>query len=115
MFGFLGMMGNYEARKVARYEENDILVSTCGVTDGRKPFETAVAHPDYNDGGIVVVESYSTKEKAQAGHDKWVKVMTSKDLPATLTDIINSSDFDSFVDKREFSRKSLTQEGQNDD
>ena len=84
MMGMFEMMGNYASRKVARFEKDDLMVSTCSVTDADKPYETAVAHPSYNDGKIVIVEDYNTVEEAQTGHDKWVKTMTAKKLPATL-------------------------------
>ena len=50
MFDYFSMAGNYDERKVGRWDSGDRLkmVSTCSVTDGRKPFETAIAHPAYN-------------------------------------------------------------------
>lgn len=33
MFDFLDMIGNYEQRAVARFEQGDLLVDTCAVTD----------------------------------------------------------------------------------
>lgn len=82
----LGMLGNYEERKVARYEKDGLMVSTAFVTDSRQPYETAICHPRYNDGEHIIVELYNDKESAQEGHDKWVNKMTSKKLPETLRD-----------------------------
>lgn len=87
MFGFLSMAGNYEYRKVARYEKDGLRVSTARVTDSAHDFETAVAHPAYNEGEIVIVEMYDTKEEAVLGHSRWVKRMTARKLPAQLKDV----------------------------
>ena len=87
MFGFMNMQGTYEARKVDRYEKDDLFVDTCLVTGSDKPYETAVAHPKYNGGKMVIVELYDTKAQAQEGHDRWVKTMTAKTLPKSLKDV----------------------------
>ena len=87
MFRFLDMIGNYEERKVDRYEKEGLLVDTAAVNDSDKPFETAVACPAYNNGKWVIVELYNTKKQAQAGHNKWVKKMTAKTLPKNLKDV----------------------------
>jgi len=84
---FVGMMGNYEERKVARFEEGDLIVSTCRVTDSTQPYETAVSHPRYNDGAWVIVEQYDDEETAAEGHEKWVAKMTTSDLPEELYDV----------------------------
>lgn len=84
------MIGNYEERKVARYEKDGLFISTAMVTDGDDPYETAVAHPQYNDGIMVIVESYPTKAAAKRGHAKWLKRMTAKRLPKQLVDCRNS-------------------------
>lgn len=79
---------SYQERVVDRYEddENEIMVSTAEVTDSELSFETAVVHPDYNDGKIVIVDSYGTKESAAEGHKKWVKIITTEPLPEHLTE-----------------------------
>jgi hypothetical protein len=87
MFG-LKMMGNYEQRKIDRFEgKNGLIVDTCAVSDSTQPFETAVQHSKYNSGKWIIVELYSTEEKAQTGHKKWVETMTAKKLPKSLTDV----------------------------
>ena len=86
MFEFLSMAYNYEDRKVDRYEQDDVLVSTARVTDSNRPFETAISHPKYNGGDFVIVEKYDTREDAQVGHDKWVNAITSDNLPSELRD-----------------------------
>lgn len=92
MFGFLGMIGNYEDRKVDRYEDDSmgLVVSTAMVTDSDRPYETAVAHPSYNGGDFVIVEIYDTKEDAQEGHNEWVAKMTADTLPNGLIDVSTS-------------------------
>lgn len=89
MFGF-EMMGNYDNRKVGRNDFPWGMISTAYVTDGDKDYETAVLHEEYNDGKMVIVENYDTKEEANAGHTKWVKKMTGKRLPAALVECNNS-------------------------
>jgi len=84
---FISMWGNYEERKVDRFEKEGLLIDTCAVNDSDKPFETAISHPMFNDGKLVVVELYDTKEQAQKGHNKWVKIMTKKKLPKSLKDV----------------------------
>lgn len=84
------MAGNYDSRKVARDEFPWGFISTAYVNDGSKPYETAVEHPDYNAGSMVIVESYDTKVEAKRGHKKWVKRMTGKPLPVILFDCCNA-------------------------
>lgn len=87
MFDFFSMEGTYNTRRIERYEEGDVFVSTARVTDSDKPFETAIAHPAYNGGKLVVVELYDTRDEAQQGHERWVEKMTAKTLPDELTDV----------------------------
>src|SRR3989304_1644137 len=84
------MAGNYEERNVDTYDENGLFIDTARVTDGRQPYETAVAHPNYNGGKMVIVEAYNTKKQARVGHNKWVKTMTAFPLPLELRDCHNS-------------------------
>lgn len=35
MLGFMDMLGNYEDRKVGRYDNGELIISTAFVTDGR--------------------------------------------------------------------------------
>lgn len=90
MFSFLNDVGNYADRRVARDDFDWGFISTARVSDGRKPYETAVEHPEYNDGKMVIVDCYDTKADAAAGHAKWKKRMTAKRLPASLTDVANA-------------------------
>lgn len=87
-----GMAGNYDSRKVGRDDFDWGFVSTCSVTDGEKPYETAVAHNEYRDAGnMVIVEHYDTKDEAAAGHAKWVQTMTTEPLPEKLVDCANAA------------------------
>lgn len=85
------MANNYDDRKVGRFEEGRVLVSTAEVCDGDKPFETAVRHPEYNGGDYIIVEAYDTRTLAETGHAAWVERMTSDALPHSLTDCNNAS------------------------
>ncbi|KKL84505.1 hypothetical protein LCGC14_1964080 [marine sediment metagenome] len=88
----MGTVGNYKDRKIGRWDSEDGLktVSTCSVSDGREPFETAVQHPAYNNGKMVIVECYSTKKDAIKGHNRWLKLVLKSILPNTLVDCQNS-------------------------
>lgn len=92
MLNFANMAGNYENRKVDRWDSKDEgkMVSTAEVSDGRKPYETAVKHPGYNKGHMVIVECYATKEEAQIGHDRWEDLIKKGALPTVLEDCGNS-------------------------
>jgi quinol monooxygenase YgiN len=92
MFDFMSMTGNYENRKVSRFELGKLIVDTCSVTDTGHPYETAVAHPQFNDNKWIVVEQYDSREDAVKGHNKWVETMTSRDkFPHTLKDVCTST------------------------
>jgi hypothetical protein len=88
MFGFISMMGNYEERKVARYEVDDspLVIDTCAVTDSSLPYETGIRDPRYNGGAWVIVELYATRQEAEEGHERWVRIMT-QEPPAVLRDV----------------------------
>jgi len=83
VFGFLNMANNYEFRKVGRWESDDgeYFVSTVMVSDGEFDYETAIKHPDYNNGEIVIVDKYNTKEEALAGHSKWLDHVNIGPMP----------------------------------
>lgn len=76
--------------QVERYEDDNLLVSTIQATD-HDGYETAIAHPDYNDGALIIVECYDSEDEARMGHAKWPATMTTKELPDVLTD--NPCDF----------------------
>lgn len=86
MFSLFGF-NDYESRKVGCYEKGDVFVSTAAVPDSSWPYETAVAHPNYNRGQIVIVDNYPTFESAEMGHERWVKIMTTEPLPERLKDV----------------------------
>lgn len=92
MFGSMfAMAGNYEQRCVGRHDIDDhTFISTAEIYDGSHPYETGVKHPEYNDGSMVIVEAYDTREEAEAGHAKWVKTMTADELPTELVDCCNA-------------------------
>ena len=87
MFDFMDMLGNHDDRMVGRYETDDLFVDTCLVTDVEDPYETAVGHVEYNNGKLIIVETYKTESEAKAGHDRWVDTMLQDNLPESLTDV----------------------------
>ena len=83
MFEFLDMLGTYEQRKVARWEDaaTQVVIDTCAVTDSDQPYETGIergGHP------WVIVQTYVSKKKAQQGHDAWVALAKQGKLPRQL-------------------------------
>lgn len=88
--GWLEMSHNYDDRKIGNDYVGKVRVSTAGVPDGTQPYETAVCHPEYDNGEMIIVEAYDTKEQAKKGHPKWIRKMTSKKLPTKLVDCQNS-------------------------
>ena len=89
MFGNMSA-NNYNDRVVDKFDDGNLFVSTAIVTDGRKLYETAVAHPDYNNNTMVIVECYDTKKEAQKAHNSWVASMLTEPLPTKLVDCGNS-------------------------
>lgn len=87
MFEFFSMLGTYEDRKVARYEDGDIVLSTAWVNDSDRPYETALSHPDYHEGKFIVLQVYDLKEEAEDGHAKWEEIVRNGQLPETLEDV----------------------------
>lgn len=85
MFDFLNMVDDYNNRKIDRSEFDWGFISTCSVTDSIDPYETAVEHEEYNNGQIIVVETYTTIEEAKEGHLKWLKLMENP--PEELEDV----------------------------
>ena len=83
------MLDNYEERVVDHFETTTVVVDTCRVTDGFKPYETAVMHNDYNHGRWMIVEAYATIDQAKDGHNRWVKTMTQEKLPGELKNVVN--------------------------
>lgn len=115
MFNWMNMMFDYEDRKVDRYENDNLVIDTCEVTDNPEyPFETAIKHPDYNDNKFIIVEQYVDKELAKSGHDKWVDIMINnpplslKDVSTCDIALITKSFYDSDLDydnKHVFNKK----------
>ena len=108
MFEFLNMLNDYEDRRVGKHEADGLFISTALVRDGDKLFETAVEHPEYNNGTMIIVEAYDTREDAAKGHERWIATMTSEPLPRHLQDCQNST-ISKFLDPSElcFIRKGL--------
>ncbi len=81
----------YEERVVGKFTQAGILISTAHVPDGQQPIETCIIHPEYGNSLSIIVEAYDTIEDAREGHEKWVGVMTSTELPDSLTDCANAA------------------------
>ena len=104
MFDFIQDFGNYQDRVVGRYDGDGTMVSTARVSDGSHPYETAFQHPDYNDGKMVIVEAYDSKELAAEGHARWLKIMIDGPLPDCLIDCHNS-EISQLLPEEKFPRK----------
>ncbi len=91
LFAFFSDAKNYQDRMVDRYQKGNLFISTAAVSDGQKPYETAICHPKYNHNKHVIVESYNTSEEAQVGHNKWLKTMLANNLPNCLADCCNAT------------------------
>lgn len=90
MFNFFMDAGNHEERAVAHFEHENIVVDTCRVSDGYKPYETAVSDPHYNEGKWIIVEAYDDRDRAKKGHEQWVQTMTADPQPDKLVDCGNA-------------------------
>jgi len=90
MFGILGMINNYELRKVANTQVGGASIDTCAVTDSARPYETGIKHSRYNDGWWIIVQLYDSKEEAEVGHKKWVELFSRDELPPRLVDVNES-------------------------
>lgn len=91
LFGYLLDADNYDDRKVDRWDGVDKMLSTAQVSDGAQPYETCWQHPEFKGGQPIIVEAYATREEAQAGHVRWLKVMLEGPLPDELTDCCNAA------------------------
>lgn len=77
----------HKSENIGRYENGKLFVDTCKVWDSEEPYETAIKHPDYNNGQIIIVDTYLDKESAQIGHKEWIKTITSDNPPDELIDV----------------------------
>lgn len=85
---YMEMEDTLSARNIARFESESggLVVDTCAINDSEQPYETAVSHMDYNEGGWIAVEMYEDEESALLGHEVWVARMTTEPLPVSLRD-----------------------------
>lgn len=90
MFDFLKYKDNYDQKKIARDEWDFGYLSTVRVSDGRKPIETALSHPLYNDGNLIIVDCYDTEEEALVGHNAWKEKIVNNNIPDAIVDCCNS-------------------------
>jgi hypothetical protein len=72
-----------------RGEDWKMFVSTIFAGDTNR-YETAIAHPFYNDGTLIVVGSWDDEEDARHGHKYWVERVVLDAMPNPLTDVSTS-------------------------
>ena len=84
----LANAASYNERAIKQHQSKDFVVDTARVYGTFRPIETAVSHPEYNDGLWIIVQAYDTEEDAVLGHDRWVEVLEAE-LPDELVDCIN--------------------------
>lgn len=92
MFDALMSLSNVNPTRIARYEspEKQLIVSTIKCGDGLYNFETAISHKDYNEGEWMIVAAYNESDSAVSGHNEWVVLMTSEELPESILEVENS-------------------------
>ena len=91
MFDYFEMIGTYEERKIKRDIVNGYVIDTVRVTDAYPPYETAVAHKDFNNGAWIILERSATIPEAEATHDKWVKTLQAD--VNELTDMVTGKTY----------------------
>jgi hypothetical protein len=74
------MYNNYETRKVDRFESDNGFVSTAKVSDSRDPYETGIQYKPWGP-GVVIVQTYETLDEAKNGHQRYVELFVSGELP----------------------------------
>jgi hypothetical protein len=76
------MLFTYKDRKVDRFEHTDGIsfISTAKVTDSRDPYETGICYKPWGQ-RVIVVQTYSSIEDAKIGHQRYVELMLSSQLP----------------------------------
>ena len=79
LFGLMGMMNNYDVRKVCNTKRKNFILDTALVTDRSWTYETAVTHKNFNGGAWIILEGSDTKEEAQKVHDKWLEALDKED------------------------------------
>ena len=71
----------HSERMVGRYEGHGVIVDTCAVNDADDPYETAIQRGKKP---CVIVEAYTTKDEAKAGHKRWKELAKAGKLPPRL-------------------------------
>lgn len=74
---------------ISRFESKDFVIDTCEVAYASPPYETGIKHKRLNDGNWIIVQKYDTLEKAQEGHNKWIKKLNDTPFEQlTLEDVL---------------------------
>lgn len=74
------MIGNYEERLIGNDKVNGFEVDTVRVTDTGYYAETAIRHPELDDGYWIIVQEYETHEQAEKGHERWVDMLENEKI-----------------------------------
>lgn len=86
----MNMADTYEDRKVARDDwgkgKMSIMLSTAEVTDADYRYETAIAHPSYDGGKIIILGGCDSRKKALAFHAHWKQLIETDTLPEVIAD-----------------------------
>ena len=73
-FDVLKWIETGEEKDRFRNETYYYIVDTVFAHDEEK-WETGISSQYISDGDFIIVEQYESREKAQEGHEKWVKLM----------------------------------------
>ena len=69
------------AVEIIALDEGGLYIGELSISEREEAVKFAVQHLDCNDNEMVIVEAYDIIEEAEAGHDRWVKTMSSEALP----------------------------------
>ena len=86
------MMGNYEERNVALFENDVFKIDTSEVTDRALKYESAICHKDFNNGEWIILGWADTKENAKIMHNRFVEYFLSNDV-TEITDAYTNKIF----------------------
>lgn len=90
MTGFGGLIGEsaqqHQDRKTGHYDGEGLIIDTCYAPDTGY-YETALSKEGINNGSWIIIEEYYDEKESTEGHNKWVKLFTSNDLPEEIKDI----------------------------
>lgn len=83
MMEWVDMLGTYEARVVDNFKNDLFTIDTAWVSDREQPYETAIAHKNFNDGDWIILGWSNTKEEAQIFHNRMVEFFSTRGIDVT--------------------------------